>query len=49
MTVRSQVADLGREVFGALRGAIENYEGFVEVAFLDEVLAPQHPYLDALP
>jgi hypothetical protein len=43
------VADLGREVFGALRGAIENYEGYVEVALFNELFALQHPYLDALP
>jgi len=33
------VADLGGEVFGALRRAIEDYEGLVEVSFLDEVFA----------
>jgi hypothetical protein len=40
------VADLGREVFGALRGAIENNERLVEIAFLDEVLA--HTLTDML-
>ena len=40
------MADLGREVFGALRGAIENYERLIEVAFLDEVLA--HTLIDML-